>query len=98
MKQFILMFQRACLKLKPHKIYQHRCERRKLLSKTSNNTKLADGVAAIYADYSENLKKLSGRSGTPTQYRYLPDFSLLNAPTFIKKGGGGDSDRLSLCF
>ena len=88
MKQFLLIFQRACLKLKPHKIYQHRCDRRKLLSKTPNNRNLVDGVAAIYADYSENLKKLSGRSGTPTQYRYLPDFSLLNAPTFLRKKGG----------
>ena len=83
MKDFLLQFQLQCIKLKPHKFYQHRCNERQLLEKLEGNTALVNGVVAIFADYSENPKKLSCRSGIAPQYRDLPDFSLLNLPCFI---------------
>ena len=62
MEQALLVFQRLCMRVKPHKFYQHRCERRKLLSKINNSNHLIDGVVALIADYSENLKKYKSLS------------------------------------
>ena len=87
MTDFLLAFQRICIKLKPHKFYLHRCSERKLLSKLDNNVALRSGVVALFADYSENLKKLSSRTGSALQYRERPDFSLLNVPCFVQSGG-----------
>ena len=81
---FLLVFQRACIRMKPHKFYHHRGNERKLLSRLSKNTALTEGVVAIYADYSQNLKKMSTTSGIAIQYRDMPDFSLLNVSCFIR--------------
>ena len=68
MRDFLVVFQRECIKLKPHKFYQHNCSERTLLSQMQNNASLTEGVFAIYADYAENAKKLSGLSGSAPQY------------------------------
>ena len=86
MKDFLLVFQRECVKLKQHKFFQHRCSERHLLSRLQNNTTLLAGVAAVYADYSQNPKKKSIKSGVFEQYRDMPDFSLLNLPCFVRQG------------
>ena len=57
MSDFLLAFQRMCIKLKPHKFYQHRRDVRKLLSRLQNNTSLLPGTVALFANYSKNLKK-----------------------------------------
>ena len=51
-----------------------------------NYDALRNNVVAIYADYSQNPKKMSCRSGTAQQYRDMPDFSLLNIITFFRMG------------
>ena len=81
---FLLVFQRACIKMKPHKFYHRRRNERKLLAKLSNNSALTEGMVVIFADYCQNLKKMSTTSGIAIQYRDMPDFSLLNIPCFIR--------------
>ena len=61
--EFLLEFQRQCCALKPHKFNQHECEKRKLLSKMCGNLTLVKDQISIYADYSQNFKKTSGKSG-----------------------------------
>ena len=85
-KDFLLVFQRACSKWKPHKCYQHQQSKRKEFSLQFDNQVLRPNVVAIYADYSKNPKKMSGRSCLTQQYRDMPDFSLLNLETFFTVG------------
>ena len=85
MEDFLLFFQGLCSKLKPHKFYYHEQKKRKQFSKMIDNAVLKPNVAAIYADYSQNIKKLSGRSGIGQQYRDVPDISLLNLNVFIRR-------------
>ena len=47
-----------------------------------NNDTLKHNVVVLCADYSQNPKKLSCRSGVPQQYRDMPS-SLLNINTFF---------------
>ena len=83
-EEFLLVFQRQCSRLKPHKHYQHACSLRKSLSKMDDNSTLQKDVIAIFADYSQNFKKRSGRTGVNEQYRDAPDASLLNLNCFIR--------------
>ena len=82
--EFLLEFQRQCSALKPHKFYQHACEKRKSLSKMVGNKTLLNDRIAIYADYSQNFKKCSGKSGVALQYRDRPEVSLLNLCCFLR--------------
>ena len=84
-KDFLLVFQRQCSRMKPHKVYQHAQSKRKGFSHMEDNEALGEEVAAIYADYSQNPKKVSCRSGIQQQYRDMPDFSLLNIITFSRE-------------
>ena len=84
MEEFLLVFQRQCSLLKPHKFYQHAGILRKSLSKMDDTSCLKKDVIAIFADYSQNFKKRSGRSGVNEQYRDSPDASLLNLNCFIR--------------
>ena len=64
-----------------HKIYHHQQnpEIKKLAE--AGNAFLHPDSCILFGDYSQNPKKLTGRSGTQTQYRDAPDISLLN---FVK--------------
>ena len=84
-QDFLLVFQRACSKWKPHKCYQHQQDKRKEFSLHFDNQVLRPNVVAIYADYSKNPKKMSGRSSLTQQYRDMPDFSLLNLNIFYRR-------------
>ena len=83
---FLMVFQRQCSRMKPHKFYQHEQSKRKIFSRTVDNDALRTDVVALYGDYSQNAKKRSCRSGATEQYRDMPDFSLLNINTFFREG------------
>ena len=51
-----------------------------------NNTSLSNAVVSTFADYSQNIKKLSCKSGIALQFRDMPDISLLNLPCYVRQG------------
>ena len=54
---FLIVFQRQCIQMKPHKYYQHEQSKRKCFSHMTDNDALRADVVAIYGDYSQNPKK-----------------------------------------
>ena len=61
-QDFLVVFQRQCVKMKPHKIHQHEQDKRKKISRMEDNDALRADVVALFGDYSQNPKKRSSRS------------------------------------
>ena len=67
LKDFLLAFQRLCVKMKPHKFHHHACARRKRLDCLDDNNYLLPKTIALFGDYSQNFRKISCISEIPLQ-------------------------------
>ena len=83
-QDFLLAFQRLCVKMKPDKFYRHECARRKRLASLEVNQYLLPRTIPLFGDYSQNFHKISSLSGIPIQHREMPEASLLNLVCFVK--------------